>query len=1092
MARKPAIKQFAFAAGEISPKLFGRTDLERYRQSLQGCRNFIIEPTGCATNRPGTSLVRETKTSSKKSRLIPFTALNGQAYAIEFGDLYIRFHTLGGTVLQQSQEGGIHDGGDDQAILTDSDKELVVDYWIGATITNVTKDETATVTDNDATTVTHGGGITDWDDDDVWTMELPSPAVYEVVSPFTEDDLDEIDYAQQNDVMFLVHPRVQPYTLTRLADYNWLLNPYSVIKGVQPPTTVAFEQGPGTADATHPIKEWDWVVTAVDANHQESVPSAPLQETDAVLYGDMAEIIIQWAAPTAGNAPVSYNVYRGRNGVYGFIGSSTEIRFVDKNIAPDFSDGPPEERDPSTETITVEGSGVEREAAFAGATLNAVNDTETATKTEAAEAFDDFYLTLLQVTLPWLTSISYTVDYRPSAGGWTVIATNTVENLDFPIGTQSYGIGHNGLLDGLVASAEFRVTITAVNSSHWGTPSVECDKTKWTETSLDEAFISSFPSSVAFYEQRLVFGNYRHNGQLVRLSRTGDYYSFDQSEPLKEDDSFDLVLASSRLDQIRQLVPMQALIMLTAGAEWTAAGAEGAPLTPTSFDLKPKTAYGANGQLKAQGIGQAILFATERGRRIREFLPDPFGSQDRSRDLSIMAEHLFRDSTAIALQYADVPYQVAWVLRSDGVLLGLTYVAEQNIWAWHRHDTGGLRSDGAPRDKFESICSVPEENETSLYVIVNRTIDGATKRFVELFSSRRFIDSEDAIFVDSAITSDNRNTDATQGVRVLLISMAHSGGTHATVLTAAAGENWATDEWAGYTLVNVTDGSTGTVISNTANTVTVDALTGGTSDDFEAADVCNFTPQWLAGEKMFLDGDGTTFVSGDVGTQFEIRTQTVATERDATTNKYTVTDYVTRFLVTRFISTTSMVVEAITAPPSQIYSPPPLTFFVDWGQCFNTFSGLDHLEGESLAVLVDGNTHQEVVVSSGDITLDSGVFAERLQIGLPIRSELVTMPLDLKDDEGSVRLSKKIISAVGAEVDDYRGMWIGHKTTNLREAQERMVEDGYDTISPENKVVVVRPASGWSRSVNVVIQQRDPLPLTVLSVISEVKVGGNV
>jgi hypothetical protein len=141
--------------------------------------------------------------------------------------------------------------------------------------------------------------------------------------------------------------------------------------------------------------------------------------------------------------------------------------------------------------------------------------------------------------------------------------------------------------------------------------------------------------------------------------------------------------------------------------------------------------------------------------------------------------------------------------------------------------------------------------------------------------------------------------------------------------------------------------------------------------------------------------------------------------------------------------------------------------------------------------LVDGNTHQELTVSSGAITLDSGIYAERLQAGIPIRSELVTMPLDVRGDEGAVRMSKKIITAVGVEVDAYRGMWIGHKRDRMREAQERLVEDGYETISEENKLVVIRPASGWSRSVNVVVQQRDPLPLTVLSVIAEVKAGGN-
>jgi len=66
----------------------------------------------------------------------------------------------------------------------------------------------------------------------------------------------------------------------------------------------------------------------------------------------------------------------------------------------------------------------------------------------------------------------------------------------------------------------------------------------------------------------------------------------------------------------------------------------------------------------------------------------------------------------------------------------------------------------------------------------------------------------------------------------------HSGGTSTTVLTDSTA-SWTTDEWVGYTIRNVTDGSQGIVTANSSTTITVAELYGGTSNDWVAADVYN-------------------------------------------------------------------------------------------------------------------------------------------------------------------------------------------------------------------------------------------------------------
>jgi hypothetical protein len=120
--------------------------------------------------------------------------------------------------------------------------------------------------------------------------------------------------------------------------------------------------------------------------------------------------------------------------------------------------------------------------------------------------------------------------------------------------------------------------------------------------------------------------------------------------------------------------------------------------------------------------------------------------------LTQLASHLFVAGTITEWAYQQVPFQVVWCVRSDGVLLGLTYLKEQQVVGWHRHDTDGL---------FESVACISEDGEDVLYCIVKRTINGVSKRYVERMNTRSFTDSKDWFFVDSGLTYDGRNTAST-------------------------------------------------------------------------------------------------------------------------------------------------------------------------------------------------------------------------------------------------------------------------------------------------------------------------------------------
>lgn len=92
--------QTNFTAGEITPKLYGRVDIESYPNSAKQLRNCVVMVQGGATRRPGTRFVAETGSGgTRKARLIGFVIDRSRSYCIEFGHLFLRFFKDGAPVL---------------------------------------------------------------------------------------------------------------------------------------------------------------------------------------------------------------------------------------------------------------------------------------------------------------------------------------------------------------------------------------------------------------------------------------------------------------------------------------------------------------------------------------------------------------------------------------------------------------------------------------------------------------------------------------------------------------------------------------------------------------------------------------------------------------------------------------------------------------------------------------------------------------------------------------------------------------------------------------------------------------------------------
>ena len=95
--------QRSFGGGEITPEMLGRIDLNHYQTGLETCLNFYPLPHGPVVNRSGFEFIKEVKDGTAVPRLIPFIFNTEQAYALEFGNLYMRVHTEGSTVLNANK-----------------------------------------------------------------------------------------------------------------------------------------------------------------------------------------------------------------------------------------------------------------------------------------------------------------------------------------------------------------------------------------------------------------------------------------------------------------------------------------------------------------------------------------------------------------------------------------------------------------------------------------------------------------------------------------------------------------------------------------------------------------------------------------------------------------------------------------------------------------------------------------------------------------------------------------------------------------------------------------------------------------------------
>lgn len=260
-----------------------------------------------------------------------------------------------------------------------------------------------------------------------------------------------------------------------------------------------------------------------------------------------------------------------------------------------------------------------------------------------------------------------------------------------------------------------------------------------------------YPSAVAYFQQRQCFASTNNDPETVWMTRTANYRNLTISRPLQDDDAVEFTVAGRQVNQVRHLLDLGKLVILTTGGEWIVAGDADGVVKPTAINLRQQGYRGSANRVPII-IGNSALYVQARGSIVRDLRYQFESDSYNGDDLTVFAAHLVDGYQISDWDYQQIPHSIVWAIRDDGTLLGLTYVREHQVWGWHRHDTEG--------GTFENIAVVPEDDEDAVYLVVKRTINGSTKRYIERLHSRRVSDiTVDAFFVDAGLTYDGRNTD---------------------------------------------------------------------------------------------------------------------------------------------------------------------------------------------------------------------------------------------------------------------------------------------------------------------------------------------
>jgi len=575
-----------FTAGELSPALFGRVDIAKYNNGAETLENFMVMPHGGISRRPGTRFVKEVKSSAAKTRLIPFEFSTTQAYCIELGNLYARFYKEQGAILEANKTISGATKANPCVITATSHgysngDEIYITSVVGMTELNGKYYKIK----NKATNTFE---LTDIDDDNINSSGFTTygsagtaARVYTIATTFETADLFDIQFAQSADVLYLAHPSYAPKKISRTAHTTWTIE------------DVVYTDGP--------YQDENLTTTTLTPN-----------------------------ATTGSAKTITASAITGINGGAGF--AATDVGRL---------------------------------------------------------------ISIGHQAAAWEASTSYAVGVvkRNSGNVYECIKAGTSAGSGGPSGEGDEIVDNNvtwkflrdgGIQWGYATVTGFTnttVVVVTVNATFGGTSG----ETKWRLGAWSGT--SGYPAAVAFYEQRLFWAGSTEQPQTLWGSKSGDYEN--HTPGTLDDDPVIYTLATDQVNAIRWLSPGKVMAVGTVGGEFVISGSTTSdPLTPTNVRVVREGTRGSHTH-KPIRVDNTVIFIQRQQRKLREFTYAFESDSYQSPDLTILSPQVAKGGIS-EIAYQQEPNTTIWGVKADGQLVGLTYLRDQQVIAWHRHKLGGV------------------------------------------------------------------------------------------------------------------------------------------------------------------------------------------------------------------------------------------------------------------------------------------------------------------------------------------------------------------------------------------------------------------
>jgi hypothetical protein len=539
----------------------------------------------------------------------------------------------------------------------------------------------------------NGGLTTPGTNAQVWFAQ-PLGQPYEIPTPFLAADLFQTHYVQSMDVMTLVHPNYPPQELRRLGAMKWTLTPIDFGPPLPTPQGVGVTASPGYLAQ---------ISTVTNGGGNALITTA---SNHTLALGDGVYVATFTYTPISGPPQV----------LDGFYMVSEVPVDGSGNLIPD-------------ELYLMDYSG--NNLAFGSGTYSSGGTIQFGTK-------------IFNITSVYAVQAIGTDGV--SAGALSA-QCSVLNNLDVPgsyntiawdaaAGSASYNVYKQ--LNGLWGFIGNTQALTFADNNIAPDMGI-------TPGTPDPVFSGpgNYPGAVSYFQQRRCFAGSGNDPDRLWMTNSGTESMVTYSLPSLDTDRISIRVAALRADVIQHLVPMLQLILLTSESEFALTPGGTNAVTPSTVSVNAQSYIGAS-QVQPTIINVTMVYAAARGGHVRELGYAWTVNGYSTGDLSLRAAHLFDTFTIVDQAYSKSPFPIVWFVSSSGKLLGLTYIPEEQLGAWHQHETEGV---------FESIACVAEGSDDVLYAVINRTINGNTVRYVERMASLVFDGNiEDAFYVDAGAT----------------------------------------------------------------------------------------------------------------------------------------------------------------------------------------------------------------------------------------------------------------------------------------------------------------------------------------------------